>query len=66
MSKCHIKLSRAWGSLRILKEDEISNVAEQVWRELPSCKVALAYVQAYRIARKVIEAKGSNNFLGVG
>eukprot|EP00957_Ditylum_brightwellii_P185434 14119786-Ditylum_brightwellii.AAC.1 len=60
MSKRHIRISIARGGLRVLKEDEIWNVAEQVRRELPSCKIASAYVQAYRIVGKVIAAKGNN------
>jgi hypothetical protein len=34
------------------------------WKELPNSKVASAYAQAYRIADKVIQAKGDNKFLG--
>jgi hypothetical protein len=66
MSKRHIKAARARGGLRVLKEDDIWDVAQQVWNDLPCCKIASAYVQAYRIAGKVIKAKGSNNFLGIG
>jgi hypothetical protein len=43
-----------------------SENAEDVWKELPNSKVASAYVQAYRIADKVIQAKGDNEFLGSG
>ena len=33
---------------------------------LPNCKIASAYIQAYRIAKKVIAAKGDNAFCGAG
>jgi hypothetical protein len=47
----------------MLPEDEIWQNAQDVWKELPNSKVASAYVQAYRIADKVIQAKGDNKFL---
>ena len=37
-----------------------------MWDGLESAKVASAYVQAHRIAAKVIENGGSNRFLGAG
>ena len=40
--------------------------AESVWKELPNCNIASGYIQAYRIAKKVIEEKGDNKFLGFG
>jgi hypothetical protein len=46
--------------------NEIWQNAEDVWKELPNSKVASAYAQAYRIADKVIQAKGNNKLLGSG
>lgn len=66
MSKRHTHKSRATGGLRVLTEDEIWETAKEVWEALPSSKIASGYIQAYRIADKVIESKGSNSFLGVG
>jgi hypothetical protein len=47
-------------------EDETWQNAEDTWKQLPSSKVASAYVQAYRIADKVIQAKGNNKLLVSG
>ena len=47
-----------------MKENEIWSVAEQVWHDLPSSKIASGYVQAFRIAKKIVEAQGNNGFLG--
>ena len=66
MSKRHTQLSRDREGLKVLSEDEIWEAAEKVWRSLPECKIASGYVQAYRIAAKVIAAKGGNSFLGAG
>jgi hypothetical protein len=66
MSKRHTQKSRECGGSRVLPVDEIWENAEDVWKELPNSKVASAYVQAYRIADKVIQAKGDNEFLGSG
>ena len=52
--------------LRVLKENEIWETAEEVWDGLESAKIASAYIQAHRIAKRVIEANGGNDFLGVG
>jgi len=47
-----------------LKEDEIWQAVEQVWKELPNSKIASGYIQAYQIAQKVIASGGDNKFLG--
>jgi hypothetical protein len=60
MSKRHIKKSREGGGRRVLPQDEIWHNAQHVSNELPYSKVASAYVDAYRIADKVIQAKGYN------
>jgi hypothetical protein len=37
---------------------------ENVWNYLPSSKIASGYVQAFRIAEKVVEVRGDHAFLG--
>jgi hypothetical protein len=66
MSTRHTDKSRESGGSKVLSEAEIWKNAESVWKELPNCMVASGYVQAYRIAEKVIKEKGDNRFLGAG
>jgi hypothetical protein len=66
MSKRHTQKSRECGGRRVLPQDEIWQNAQNVWNELPNSKVASAYLHAYWIAEKVIQAKGNNKFLGSG
>ena len=66
MSRRHIQRARDAGGLKVLTEDEIWKVANEVWKALPNSKIASGYVQAHRIAAEVIKAGGSNEFLGVG
>ena len=47
-----------------MQEDVIWDAAEQVWRELPSSKIASGFVQCSRIAKKVITLKGNNTLVG--
>ena len=47
----------------MLKEDEIWDAALRVWEDLPSCKIANAFVQAKRISEKIIQLNGDNVFL---
>ena len=62
----HIELSRKNGDAQVLPNDQIWSNAETVWANLPNEKIASGYVHAYRVAEKVIKAKGSNKFLGAG
>ena len=48
----------------VASRDVIWNCADQVWRELPECKIARAFILAWRIAEVVIKKGGSNTFLG--
>jgi hypothetical protein len=64
VSRQHCSLARERGSLHFLKEDEIWEASNDVWHGLPSSEIASGFVQAHRIAQKVIEAKGGNGFLG--
>jgi hypothetical protein len=66
MSRRHCALARRTGGCKVLSEDHIWSAAEKVWRGLESAKIAAAYVQAHRIAAKVIKNDGSNRFLGAG
>ena len=66
MSKRHTQLARERGGLHVLKEDEIWEGTQQVWRDLPNSKIASGCVQAHRIAKRVVEAGGDNAFLGYG
>jgi hypothetical protein len=63
MSRRHSHLARSLHGNRVLKEDEIWNTALRVWEELPSCKIANAFVQAKRISEKIIQLNGDNVFL---
>jgi hypothetical protein len=64
MSRRHCSLAREQGGLHCLKENEIWEVADDLWHGLPISKIASGFVQAHRIAQKVIEAKGGHGFLG--
>ena len=37
--------------------------AAQVWQEFPECKIARAFILAWRLAKVVIKEKGKNTFL---
>jgi hypothetical protein len=66
----HVETSYSKGSgvrrSPVLPEDEIWQNAQDVRKELPNSKVASSCIQAYRIADKLIQAKGDNKFLGSG
>jgi hypothetical protein len=66
MSRRHIAESRKCDGLKVLSEAEIWENAENVWNNLPNHQVASVYIQAHRIANKVIKAAGDNSFLGAG
>ena len=66
MSKRHTMLSRDREGLKVLTEDQTWDAAEEVWMGLENWKIASACIQAHRIAKKVIVAKGNNDFLGNG
>ena len=63
MSRRHCHKARALHGTRVLTEDEIWEQALSVWNELPSSKIANAFVLAKRFAEKIIATKGGNNFL---
>ena len=49
-----------------MSENATWATAEEVWEKLQSAKIASAYIQAHRIAKRVIDEDGGNSFLGVG
>ena len=63
MSKRHTKLSRDYHSTHVLTEDQIWNAAEKVYKQLPSHKIASGFIQAYRLAGKIIQHDRDNTFL---
>ena len=66
MSKQHAMLCRDREGLKVLTEDQTWDAAEEVWMGLENWKIASACIQAHRIAKKAIVAKGNNDFLGNG
>ena len=54
------------GLARVLRSDLIWDAAVEVWKNLPSHKIAQSFVQANRIAKMVIKNGGDNKFLGNG
>ena len=62
MSKRHCSIARSLHGVRVLREDEIWNAAVKVWEDLPSSKVANAFVLTGRIAKKIINSNGRNDF----
>ena len=66
MSRRHTQLARDHYGMHVLKEDEIFDVAQQVYDNLPSSKIASGFIQAHRLAKRVIEHGGDNCFLSGG
>ena len=64
MSRRHCEVTRRKGGLKVVQEDVIWDAAEQVWREIPSSKIASGFVQCSRIAKKVNPLKGNNTLVG--
>ena len=62
MSKWHsTKIRKRTGS--VASKDLIWECAAQVWEEFPECKIARAFILAWRLAKVVIKEKGKNTFL---
>lgn len=66
MSKRHMQLSRDHQGMHLLTEDQIWHTVELVFKELPSSKIASGFIQAYRLAARIIKYRGEKFFLGVG
>ena len=47
----------------VASTDVIYDAAEEVWQTLPSSTIAAGFPLAYRIARRVVEEEGCNDFL---
>jgi hypothetical protein len=62
MSKRHTQLLRQHGN-SVIPNDQIWKAAQEVWNDLESYVIARGFVLAYRIAAKVIEGEGGNDFL---
>jgi hypothetical protein len=62
MSKRHSDLLAEHGNT-VAPCDTIWKAAEQVWKDLDSPAIARGFVLAYRLAKRVVEFKGSNEFL---
>lgn len=65
MSKRHSQLLQEYSG-SVAPNDEIWKAAELVWMKLASCEIAKGFVLATRIARLVVDADGSNDFLRGG
>ena len=44
--------------------DQIWEMANDVWNEIPNSKIASAFIQYYRIMGQVVKAGGGNEFVG--
>ena len=66
MSRRHTQLARDNYGMHVLKEDEIFDVAQQVYDNLPSSKIASGFIQAHRLAKRIIEHGSDNCFLSGG
>jgi hypothetical protein len=62
MSKRHSDLLAEHGNT-VAACDTIWEAAEKVWKGLDSPSIARGFVLAYRLAKRVVEYKGSNEFL---
>jgi hypothetical protein len=66
MSRRHTEACRDTGGSKVLSIDAIWENTEKVWKNLPNCNTASAYIQAHRIASKVIREKSNHSFCGAG
>ena len=63
MPRNHCELVRKRGGMRVMKEDEIWDGAERVWRNMQSCDITRSFVLSYWVAKKIVAVKGENCFL---
>ena len=47
----------------MLSEDELWATAVELWNSFPSCQISSGFLQAYRIAKEVIDCNGCDSFL---
>ena len=65
MSKVHSTVLQQ-NSNKPVSKQVIMDTATKVWKEMPSWKVAMAFVQFFRICKLVIAHKGNNKWLCKG
>ena len=65
MSKQHSKILQQNSNTAVSK-DKIMETADKVWSDLPSCVIARALVQIYRLMKVVIKEGGNNKWLSRG
>ena len=53
MSKRHTQLARDHHGTHVLTEEQIWKAAEEVFKQLPSSKIASGFIQTYRLAKKL-------------
>ena len=63
MNNLDLVVARERKGEKLLTKDEICDTALQIRNGFPSCKISSGYIQAYRIAQKVIDCNGCNTFL---
>jgi hypothetical protein len=63
MSRRHAEFLRARNGNRMADPDKVWAAVKEVWDDLPSAIIARGFILAYRIAKKVVDNKGSNSFL---
>ena len=66
MSRRHSTLLRTHHGRSMPTKDQIWTHAKGVFWELASALIAMAFVQTYRVAGRVIEERGGNHFLNEG
>ena len=65
MSKQHSKILQQNSNTPVSK-DKIMETANLVWSNLPSCVIARALIQIYRLMKVVIKEGGNNQWLSRG
>jgi len=65
MSKQHSKILQQNSNVPVSKEI-IMETARDVWKDMPSWKIAMAFVQFYRICKLIIAHNGNNKWLAKG
>ena len=64
MSKRRTELARDHHDMHVLKEDEIWRTpAEQVFKQLPSRKIASGFIQVYSLSKNIIQSGKDHSFL---
>ena len=64
MSRRHQDWARKLVGTSVIGTDQIWAMANEVYNEMPNCKIASAFIQYWRTMAQVIKAGGSNEFVG--